>query len=170
MEDTVGGVVSWDVQIARDDGNVARGYEDHDGTIPYRAATLSTRIHSLSLSLSHPSSQYSPLSRCDVTLLEKYVYKRIVRRGRSIPPHIVYTHCPIVGKGGRVETLRCSDQIGSTESLEGGSIGSTAPTANPREPRNIRRPQFLVVPSPQTERRYIFRGNADRRSRPGYFA
>lgn len=63
MEDTVGGVVSWDVQIARDDGNVARGYEDHDGTIPYRAATLSTRIHSLSLSISPLVPIFSPLRR-----------------------------------------------------------------------------------------------------------
>lgn len=62
MEDTVGGVVSWDVQIARDDGNVARGYEDHDGTIPYRAATLSTRIHSLSLSISPLVPIFSPFA------------------------------------------------------------------------------------------------------------
>lgn len=59
----------------------------------------------------------------------------------------MYTHCPIVGKGGRVETLRCSDQIGSTESLEGGreyrvdrtdckSTGTTkySPATIPRRP------------------------------------
>lgn len=57
-----------------------------------------------------------------------------------------YTHCPFLHKVGRRETLRSSDQIGSTERVR--SIGSTATAQIHGRPRNIPWPQSPATRPP----------------------
>lgn len=125
----------------RRDGNVARG-----GRLrrPRRNNTLSSSniVYEDPLSLS--STQYSPLStsRCDVTLLEKYAYERIAREGEQARTQSVHTLSDCTeGRARR----RCGVPIKlDLLRVRGGReyrVDRTA--ANPREPRNIRRPQFL---------------------------